>query len=147
MADKPTIIAALDKWIRQRPGLEFGNYGNMSSYRSEIHSISRDLRDARAMLRYIEWHASITAAMIMDAAKHSYSGRLLFVTRDDGTVTIDYCTGQYWPTEYRRAVCAVLSSVIWAWLRSNLGDSCTGDMIRKTAKRELETSIARRWFK
>jgi hypothetical protein len=157
MADKQTIIAALDKWLRQRPGLEFGNYGDVSSYRSEMRSIGRDLQHARAMVNYVAWHDSITAEMIVDAAKHSYSGRLS-IAIDGDKVTIDYVTGQYWPTEYRRAVCALMSSVIWSWLRenappdagthdkfSNLQD--VGDYIRKTAKREFGASIARRWFK
>ena len=143
MATKQTIIDALNRWIAQRPGLEFGNYGNVSSYRAEMRSIGKDLQHARAMVNYVAWHDSITAEMILDAAG---SGRLSIVVRDDGTVAIDYCTGQYWPTEYRRAVCALMSSVIWAWLRENC-EYKTGDDIRKAARRELGQSIANRWFK
>ena len=143
MADKSTIIAALRKWIAQRPGLEFGNYGDVSAYRSELRSITRDLQHARAMVNYVAWHDSITAEMILHAAG---SGRLT-LTADGDKVRIDYVTGQYWPTEYRRAVCSLMATVIWHWLRSNLGDGCTGDDIRKAAHRELGASIARRWFK
>lgn len=142
MADKSTIIAALRKWINQRPGLEFGNYGDVSSYRAEMRSIGKDLQHARAMVNYVAWHDSITAEMILDAAG---SGRLT-LTADGDKVRIDYVTGQYWPTEYRRAVCALMSSVIWAWLRENC-EYKTGDDIRKAARRELGNSIARRWFK
>ena len=159
MADKSTIIAALRKWIAQRPGLEFGNYGDVSSYRAEMRSIGRDLQHARAMVNYVAWHDSITAEMILDAAG---SGRLSIVVRDDGTVAIDYCTGQYWPTEYRPAVCRLLSSVVWDWISANAstldiakmpqhgcmaGIVNQGDYIRKTASRELGTSIAQRWFR
>ncbi len=143
MATKQTIIDALNRWIAQPPGLEFGNYGNVSSYRAEMRSIGRDLQHARAMVNYVAWHDSVTVEMILDAAG---SGRLSIVVRDDGTVAIDYCTGQYWPTEYRRAVCALMSSVIWAWLRENC-EYKTGDDIRKAARRELGQSIANRWFK
>ena len=142
MADKSTIIAALRKWIAQRPGLEFGNYGDVSSYRAEMRSIGKDLQHARAMINYVAWHDSITADMILDAAG---SGRLT-LTADGDKVTINYVTGQYWPTEYRRAVCALMSSVIWAWLRENC-DYKTGDDIRKAARRELGAGVARRWFK
>ena len=143
MLDKSTIIAALHKWINQRPGLEFGNYGDASSYRAEMRSIGRDLQHARTMINYVAWHDSITAEMIMRAADNG--GRLSLMA-DGDTVRIDYIVGQYWPTEYRRAVCALMSSVIWAWLRSNLGDGCTGDDIRRVARRELGRSIACRWF-
>ena len=142
MATKQTIIDALHQWINQRPGLEFGNYGDVSAYRSELRSITRDLQHARAMVNYVAWHDSITAEMILHAAG---SGRLT-LTADGDKVRIDYVTGQYWPTEYRRAVCHLMSSVIWAWLRENC-DYKTGDDIRKAARRELGAGVARRWFK
>ena len=143
MATKQTIIDALNRWIAQRPGLEFGNYGNVSSYRAEMRSIGKDLQHARAMVNYVAWHDSITAEMIMSAADNG--GRLTLTVNGD-KVRIDYVTGQYWPTEYRRAVCALMSSVIWAWLRENC-EYKTGDDIRKAARRELGQSIANRWFK
>ena len=143
MADKSTIIAALYKWIAQRPVLDFGNYGDVSDYRSEMRSITRDPQHARTMIDYVARHDSITAKMILNEAR---TGRLTMAT-DGNKVTIDYVTGQYWPTEYRRAVCSLMATVIWHWLRSNLGDGCTGDDIRKAAHRELGASIARRWFK
>jgi len=157
MVKKQTIIDALNAWVNQRPGLDYGNYGDPAAYRAEVRSIGKDLQHARAMLNYVAWHDSITAEMILDAAK---SGRLSIVVTD-GTVTIDYCTGQYWPTEYRPAVCRLLSSVIWYWISANAstvevtkmpqygcmeGIVNQGDYIRKTARRELGTSIARRWF-
>jgi len=143
MVKKQTIIDALNAWVNQRPGLDYGNYGDPAAYRAEVRSIGKDLQHARAMLNYVAWHDSITAEMILDAAK---SGRLSIVVTD-GTVAIDYCTGQYWPTEYRPAVCRLLSTVIWNWMRENaLPRPNMGDYIRKTARRELGTSIARRWF-
>ena len=157
MPSKSTILAALDAWIRQRPGLEFGNYGDWTAYRSEVRSIGKDLQHARAMLNYVAWHDSITAEMILDCAR---SGRLSIKVEGD-KVRVDYCTGQYWPTEYRPAVCRLLSSVIWRWISANassadvakmpqhgcmVGIVNQGDYIRKAASRELGTSIARRWF-
>ena len=144
MADKSVIIAALHKWIAQRPGLEFGNYGDVSAYRSEMRSITRDLHHARAMLNYVAWHDSITADMILDAADN---GGRLTMAADGDKVTIDYVTGQYWPTEYRRAVCSLMATVIWHWIRSNMRYGCAGDDIRKVARREMGASIARRWFR
>lgn len=182
---KPQLIQALRQWVAQRPGLDYGNYGNVSSYRSEVRSIGKDLQDARKLIDYVAWHDSITAEMILDAAK---SGRLsIKVVRDrecmtckhewsapvthgptanisgehtcycpkcnsravismPQRITIDYCTGQYWPTEYRPVVCRLLSSVIWYWMRDNMLDPITGDDIRRQASRELGTSIARKWF-
>jgi len=140
---KPQLIQALRAWVAQRPGLDYGNYGDPVAYRAEMRSIGKDLQHARAMINYVAWHDSITAEMILKAADNG--GRLSIVVRDDGTVAIDYCTGQYWCTEYRPAVCRLLSSVVWDWMRAN-DPQRSGEMIRKTARRELGTSIARRWF-
>lgn len=155
---KAEILAALRKFARQRPGLEFDNYGDVAAYRAESRDITRDLSQALALLRRVELCPSITAQNIIDAAKHSFSGRLSveIVRRwkcacghkytapvkfsetanlsgeatawcpkcgsrpSHGTpreIRIGYTTGQYFPTEYRRAVCAVAASVLWDWVR------------------------------
>jgi hypothetical protein len=104
-------------------------------------------------LRAVEWRDGITAEMLIDAARHAYSGRLTLEPQPDGSVRIDYCTGQYFPTEYRRAVCAVLSSALWDYWAENspqpVDDFDTvsrGDYLRHTAKRELGRTLAARWF-
>ena len=154
MVKKQTIIDALNRWVSQRPGLDYGHYGDPVAYRAEVRSIGKDLQHARAMINYVAWRDSITAEMILKAADNG--GRLSIKVEGD-KVAIDYCTGQYWPTEYRPAVCRLMSSVIWYWMRenapvdagpiiahSNLQD--VGGYIRRQAARELGTSIARRWF-
>jgi hypothetical protein len=157
MTTKESILAALHKFVAQRPGLEFANYGDGPSYRAELRSITRDCTEARRLLRYVE-RSSITTEQIIDAAKHSYSGRLSITPTDTGFV-LDYCTGQYWPTEYRRAVCAVLSSAIWRYWSTECmpegevidGETryrglCVGDYLRRLGRNEFGRGIASRWF-
>jgi hypothetical protein len=154
---KQSLINALQRFIAQRPGLEFGNYGDVSAYRSEMRSITKDRHHAETMLRAISWRDSITADAIIEASRHAFSGRLTITEPDPGRFVLDYCTGQYWPTEYRRAVCAVLSSALWGYWRSNIpahegaetyqpGIRDMSGAIRKTARAELSRSIAHRWF-
>jgi hypothetical protein len=121
---KQAICDALARWVKQRPGLEFGNYGDIAAYRSEQRSIARDKREAETLLAAVRWRDGITADMLKKAAESAFSGRLSIkcVTvwpGKDATprYNIDYCTGQYWPTEYRRAVCAVLASALWEYTR------------------------------
>lgn len=142
---KTAILEALQKFVAQRAGLEFANYGDVSAYRAEQRSITKDRHQAEILLHYISWRDSITAAHIIKASEGAFSGRLT-ITTDGDKVRIDYCTGQYFPTEYRRAVCAVAASAIWARLREDAGKDATGDDIRRAARRELGASIARRWF-
>jgi hypothetical protein len=149
MDKKQQIIAAMYAFIGQRPGLEFGNYGDVPNYRAEVRAIGRDLTQARQLLRYVELRASITADDIIVASKHAYSGRLTITATDDDAVSIDYCTGQYWPTEYRKAACAVLSQAIWAWHRDQCMPADTakpGDYLRASLKREFGRGMASRWF-
>ena len=156
---KQQIIDDLRTFAHQRPGLEYGNYGDPVAYRAEMRSITKDLHQARELLRYVEMRDSITGDDIIAASKSAYSGRLTIGAK------IDYCTGQYWPTEYRRAVCAVLAAAIWAWKRdqcmpeptlhhnSETGETVqrykglrAGDYLRANLNREFGRGIAARWF-
>jgi hypothetical protein len=143
---KEKLLESLYRWIAQRPGLDFANYGDISSYRSEMRSITKDRHHAEALLAAVSWRG-ITVDSIIQASKHAFSGRLTIEETPKG-FSIQYCTGQYWPTEYRSAVCAVLSSALWHYWREaeTFGDDCGADYIRQTAKRELGRSVASRWF-
>lgn len=168
---KETVLNALRAFIRQRPGLEFSNYGDVSAYRSEMRSITRDRHHAEALLAAVAWRDSITAEQIIEAARHAYSGRLSLELLADGGVRVDYRAGQYFPTEYRRAVCAVLSAALWSYWRDNMPSSMgkvargagpfryesegyklgrklvpAGDWLRAKAGAELGRPIASRWF-
>lgn len=145
---KQALISALRRWIEQRPGLEFGNYGDIRAYRAEQRDITRDLHHARELLRAVEWRDSITAEDILRAA----DGRLTIAV-DGDSVRIDYCTGQYFPTEYRPAASRVLSSVLWAYWRENTvhenlekSGRSMGDVIRSQARYNLSRAVARRYF-
>lgn len=146
--EKDQILAALSAWIRQRPQLEYGNYGCSTAYRSESRSITQDLHHARELMAYVDRRDSITAENLIEAARSAYSGRLTLEKTATG-YRIDYCTGQYWPTEYRRAACAVLSSAIWERMRDDLPKEIDkkAERISKTARREFSRSVAKRWFR
>lgn len=147
------ILFALSTWVAQRPGLEFGNYGDVTSYRSEMRRITAQRHDFDTLLAAVSWRESIDADALRAAFRDAYSGRLTLVERPDGAVGLDYCTGQYWPTEYRAAACAVLASALWAFWRGCCPDDeserrglSPGSWIRCTARRELGAPLARRWL-
>ena len=113
MSEREQILSALDRFTRQRAGLEFGNYGDVSAYRSEQRAITRDLHDFRTLLAAVSWR-NIPEQTLKDAFR-AFSGRL---TWENGKLS--YCTGQYFPTEYRKAACAVLASALWDYTRENM---------------------------
>ena len=135
-AARDHILGELAAFAASRPRLEYNNYGDRASYRAEVRGITRDLHHARALLTAVRL-SGVTEAQLVTAFR---SGRLSW----DGS-RLDYCTGQYYPTEYRKAVCAALASALWAYYR----DDClcdTGDKIRAAARRALPRAIVSRWF-
>ena len=167
MLTKDQVVTVLYTWINQRPGLEFANYGDVSSYRSELRSITRDRADALQLLRAVELRDSITADDLIAAFPRAYSGRLSISEgvnkKGEPCAVLDYCAGQYFPTEYRKAACAVLASVLWDRARADMpapdgkamrhgyetetyqGKSA-GDWLRSYFRRQFGRGIASRWF-
>lgn len=173
MLTKEQILEALRKWINQRPGLKFGNCGDWKVYRSELRSITRDRSDALELLRAVSMAESITAEVLAAFFRRAYSGRLELSEAGDNAkaARLVYCTGQYWPTEYRKAAAAVLASALWYRARADMPkpsgkvkrvsgvgpfqhesehDSIEGlspgDWLRRYFKREFGRGIQSRWF-
>lgn len=182
-AKKQAICDALRAWIEQRPGLDPANYfcggnwqENRRNYDGERRRIHRQLKDARELLRAVEWRDSITADDMLAAFPRAFSGRLSckvepvytsgkvavipgHVTRY--AVKLDYCTGQYWPTEYRAAAAAVLASILWDRKRRDMpetlptndgrrtvygSDLNPGAWLRASFRREFGATMQRRYF-
>lgn len=140
------MLAALRAFINQRSGIEYANYNtgdwkaSREAFLGDYRPILRHGKHARTLLRYVEL-ASISAQELIEASR-AYSGRLQFQANGEG-VRIEYTTGQYFPTEYRNAACAVLASAIWHHWQP---DCQTGDEIRSRARREFGRAIASTWF-
>lgn len=146
--EKQQIIEALRVWINQRPGLDWRDYVSAwdrgegaKAYRAEARAILADLHDARELLAFVAGHG-ITAGELREAFS-AFSGRLTW----DGK-KMEYCTGQYWPTEYRKAACAVLARAVWGYFRGCVpeGTERPGDFIRGRARANFSRRVARRWF-
>jgi len=143
------ILKALYDFAKARPGLESANYVSpydsrsnriegVKAYQADQRAILRDLHDARYLLAAVG-RTSIEAA---DLLKVLGPDRRL--TMVDGSLS--YTAGQYYPTEYRAAVCSALKSALRAYFRDHCGCD-TGDKIRAAAKRMLGATLAKRWFR
>lgn len=139
---KSEICAMLRTFIAQRSGLDWRNYASdwvsdwrgMAAFHSDRNRILQHGRDARALLAFVE-RSSMPVEFIM---RELETGRLTF---DSVRGELDYCAGQYFPTEYRAAVCRTLSSAIWRFYRDNV----TTD-VRQFARDTFGRGIASRWF-
>lgn len=159
------MIEALRRFINQRSGIDFRNYSggdwkaSRKAFMGDYRPMIKHGKQARQMLREVELRESITVQNLLDASR-AFSGRLQFREDDKGNVTVDYTTGQYFPTEYRSAACAVLAQCLLDYWRecaptAGLPDSNphvaqgvvdVGEYITKQARRELGRGIARDWF-
>ncbi len=135
---KQKLLETLDGFVNSRPGLDPRDYadGTMEgwrNYRRESAAITRDMHDYYAIRGQVAWRDSIDADAIIKASVHAYSGRLTIklITSDEPGkgphFQLSYCAGQYMPTEYRKAACAVLASAWWDATRADCPDFETDD--------------------
>lgn len=146
--DKVTLVDLFSRFIESRPGLDFANYGDAASYRAECRRINRDLHDARALLRHVErllsypaeYSCAMPAATLLDAMR----GTRLSLSYDKrGKPSLDYTTGQYYPTEYRPVAARILARALWCHYTETHD---TGDTMRAKMRRILGASLAKRFF-
>jgi len=146
---REAVLELLDRFNRQRPGLEIGNYGTRAGYLFECRSIARTKREAGRLIADIAI-SSMPVETLLDGFR-AYSGRLSITFNKSGKPLLEYCTGQYFPTEYRSAVAAVCSSALWMYFRDDFAatrrpSESDGDAIRRCFRQRYGVAIARRWF-
>lgn len=134
---KGNLLSLIETFISQRSGIDRRNYGDRESFMGDYREILRDGRDARTMLKAIEWSSMEADDLLYGFI--AFSGRLTVTTSG-----LEYCTGQYFPTEYRAAACAVMASALWNYYRT---PEMTGDDLRKLFTKKFGRGIARRWFR
>ncbi len=107
-AQVPEVLDALDHWIRQRSGLDssdwwepgYADAATVRAFRAEQRWITKQYRPAMDALADA-WGIPASGAALMGAFR---GDRLEW----DGS-KLTYCTGQYFPTEYRPAAERVLT--------------------------------------
>ena len=105
---KYPVLCAIVDYAAQNAGLEWGNYAttnykeSYAAYDRERRKIGRDWDRVKQAIKQLYW-VNGTDADILAAMPSAYSGRLAWINGK-----VEYCTGQYWPTEYRQAVAAVI---------------------------------------
>ncbi len=144
---KDELVRMLARFIGQRPGIDPRNYHDACSYRQESREVTRDAHDAYSLLDAVAARESLTADVMR--AELMGSGRLTL--SEDGR--LEYCTGQYFPTEYRKAACRALASMLWDYWREDLKDIPgfasnvpPGERIRREARRTFRRRSVLRYF-
>jgi hypothetical protein len=135
-----TTVEKLTKFVNQRPGLDFNDYGDISAYRKESAEITRDRNDYFELLSFAFSRINDLNTKLNEYLERT-TGRLTVTSAGD----LEYCTGQYFPTEYRPAANRILANLIWeSYLEENIYED--GIAIRKAIKRRVSRRIARYYF-
>jgi hypothetical protein len=155
---KQRILETLDGFVNQRPGMEAREYGDdreaWKLYRAASREVTKDMHDYYAIRGQIAWRDSIDADALVKSFSRAFSGRLS-ITEDGDKVTLSYCAGQYMPTEYRKAACAVLANAWWSATREGCpvkydpeasSDASPGAWMRNQAKQTFGIGIQRGYF-
>lgn len=126
MSERDQILAALGRWVAQRPGLEWQNYGcgpdAARAYRQDAATIRRQKRDF-GQLALLCVALGVTAEELRYGFS-AYNRRLTLVDpyADSPDEAFEFTAGQYWPTEYRAAAVAVLNCAAFDAVRRRFPD-------------------------
>lgn len=137
-AQATTVKDLLWNFAHQRPGLDFSNYGDFRAYRRESAEITRDLHDFRELYNLACRFVDDLDGKLTQVLK-SAGGRLALNEAGE----LEYCTGQYFPTEYRPAASRVLCGLIWNAFGE---DYQTAGEIRKAIRRNVSRRVAKFYF-
>lgn len=104
--NREKLTGAMKAFAYSKPGFELLNYSSETSYKSDYRHYKKDADFNREKMKYIDLiNDGLTDDEIRYCFEHSFSGRLSIA--DDGE-SLNYCTGQYYPTEYQAALRAVI---------------------------------------
>ena len=146
MKNEKTTIDLLVKFVNQRPGLEYANYGDSKSYNAESREITKDRNDFYELL------------CLAQRRIENLEQKLTFnLTQSSGRLTLkgnklEYCTGQYFPTEYRPAANRILAQLIFNGYRDEQETNSPNPLykdgieIRKAIKRNISRRVAKNYF-
>lgn len=147
MNQQITTVDKLTAFVNQRPGLEYANYGEPTSYRQEMREITKDLHDFRE-LAVLAFRRIANLNGELQKYLSQTSGRLSINDKGD----LEYTTGQYFPTEYRPAANRVLANLIWASYRDEIEHNSpnnvykNGGEIRKAISRNVSRRVMKNYF-
>lgn len=138
-------IEMLCRFVDQRPGFDWHNYGDAKSYRAEMREVTNDRRDfydllQLALRRMPDLEDRLTAELTRTGDRLSLvNGQL------------QYITGQYFPTEYRPAACRTLVRLIWDDYRRECREDGTrlyedGHALRRAIRRNFSRRVNRNYF-
>jgi hypothetical protein len=110
------------------------------AYQRELRGIQKDFRRVKELAAQAI-ALGIGDDAVIEAAKHAFSGRLEWKGYN-----WNYCTGQYWPTEYRKAIAAVLDAAIHAHKQAHASEVQKPALATVADVRAYHEATGSHWF-
>ena len=135
----PNFISLLSDFVAQRPGFDLCNYGTLKDYRHDYYRTLKYKRAFESLLIQAQrmFYFEDLNKALGDRLKNN-SGRLTYNIDRAG---LEYCTGQYFPVEYRPAAFGALFYTVWDLTRNLLQEGkeehITGPEIRAYLKKRF----------
>lgn len=138
MNNQQTTLELLIKFVNQRPGLNFADYGDVTIYRRELNEIVKDRADFYELLSIAQAKISnfedkLTTMLINSTNRLSLENGKL-----------SYCTGQYFPTEYRPAANRIIVQLIWNEYRERMSEQIGGNSFGNDLRTAIRKNFGRR---
>lgn len=106
----PNFISLLVKFVQQRPGFNLCNYSSIRDYRSDYYQANKYKKQFFTLLDGAQRTFSFDDLnRALGEELKNNRGRLSF---NEESKELRYITGQYFPTEYRRAAFYILSHTV-----------------------------------
>lgn len=145
----PNFISLLSQFVAQRPGFDLCNYASMKDYRHDYYRTLKYKKAYESLLIQAErmFYLEDLNTALGERLKNN-SGRLTYKI---DLAELQYCTGQYFPVEYRYAAFSVLFYTVWDLTRNLLQEGkeehITGHEIRAYLnKRFRGNKVALKWI-
>ena len=113
-----SIVNAIEKLIKQRPGLDTSNYSNVASYQRDANELAALKRKGLQLLYAAKYYGATAEDFL--STKHE---RIVFYPHSsvdtpqnnqesNEELALHYIAGQYYPIEYRRAALEWVANVM-----------------------------------
>jgi len=112
-----TMVEKLNAFVNQKPGLDANDYNDSQSYNHTVREITKDRNDYYELLSLFLTRWEGNANVVLTAHLIESDGRLRLIKGRSSLSILEYTTGQYFPTEYRKAANRVLVTLIWQSFR------------------------------
>lgn len=137
------ILDAITSFAALRPGFDHRNYSDRASYQADVRPVTKARHHVQILAGYIA-RSGMSADELL-AGFSAWSGRLTISPAKNGTFACDYCTGQYFPVEFRAACRAVLIQAIEERWRNEYRETRgTFDGARDYIKRQARNAFGSR---